>query len=61
MSNEDKETFKTLYNYLNGSEEVYQKAVETFKELERKFDVNNYSIRYDEENLPYTKLRYLIH
>ena len=50
LSDEDKDTFKTLYDYLNGSEEVYQKTVETFKGLERKFDVNNYSITYDEKN-----------
>lgn len=61
LSEEDKHTFKTLYDYLNGSEEIYQETVETFKELERKFDVNYHSISHDEKNLLFMRLRYRIH
>jgi hypothetical protein len=61
LSEEDKDTFKTLYDYLNDSEEIYQQTIETFKELERKFNVNYDRISSDENNLPFLKLRYRIH
>ncbi|MCB2312181.1 SIR2 family protein [Clostridium tagluense] len=61
LSEEDKHTYKTLYDYLNGSEEIYQETVKTFKELERKFNVNYHSISYDEKNMPFARLRYHIH
>ena len=61
LSEEDKDTFRTLYDYLDDSDEVYQETVEAFKLLERKFDVNYHSIYSDKDNLIFLKLRYHIH
>ena len=61
LSEDDKKTFITLYDYLDNSDEIYQETVETFKSLERKFDANYHRIDRDENNLKFLKLRYRIH
>ncbi|HYF82353.1 MAG TPA: SIR2 family protein [Clostridia bacterium] len=61
LSEEDKDTFRTLYDYLDDSDEIYQETVEAFKLLERKFDVNYHSVYWDKDNLSFLKLRYHIH
>jgi len=61
LSLQDRETFKTLYDYLNNSTELYIDAVDTFKKLEQKFDADYYSFGSDENNILFIKLRYRIH
>lgn len=61
LSEEDKINYRTLYNYLDGSNELYQNTVEVYRQLQQKFDVNNFTINSDKDNLSFLKLRYSIH
>jgi tetratricopeptide (TPR) repeat protein len=61
LSKEDKDAFRTLYDYLSDSDEIYQKTVEAFNLLKKKFDVNYHSVYWDKENLTFLNLRYNVH
>lgn len=61
LSEEDKNTYRTLYDYLDDTDEIYQETIEAYKFFERKFDVNYHGVYWDEDNLTFLKLRNHIH